>query len=146
MYPREEPSEKWRILLGASKETTWWDGGEGIRRREERGGEPYGLVVLDLVLGQQPGDLLPDCSGTALLREAEHSIRAPAALDSVSDDILHNSCHVSCSHSLPEPGALHQMRGDGPHLEVVRSHEGVGNPLPHHAHDPLIKVGRRGAR
>jgi hypothetical protein len=34
----------------------------------------------------------------------------------------------------------HLGRGDGPDLEVIRSHEQVGNTRSHHADDPLIKV------
>ena len=41
---------------------------------------------------------------------------------------------------LAECGYTHIRDGNSPDLEVVRSHEEIGETLTHHTHDPLIEV------
>ena len=60
----------------------------------------------------------------------------------------HVCCHwlvrylgdVGSGHPFTQPTALHVRGGDGPHLEVVRSHEDVGDAFPHHTKNPFVEV------
>ena len=66
----------------------------------------------------------------------------------VPEHVLDDLGDVGRGHSLTQPRALHLLSRDSPHLEVVRSHEDVGDALAHHAQDPLVEVlgGRGGHR
>lgn len=50
---------------------------------------------------------------------------------------------IGSGYTFTEPCALHEMSGNRPHLEVVGTHEYIGNSFSHDAHNPLVEIGWR---
>ena len=119
------------------------------------------LTEASFLLGDSVGNGNPDTTSTAAGREAESGVRTPVTGGLVQDNVGSHSLDVGGSDTLTEPSTLHlkiqlvygiqdtcglrltHLGGrHSPHLVVVGSHEEIGKTATHHAHNPLIEVGR----
>lgn len=115
------------------------------------------LTEASLLLGDSVGDSDPDTTGTTTGGETESSVRTPVTSGLVKDDVGRHGLDVRGSNTLTQPGTLHLMRistpllamwyivsylgrRHSPNLEVVGSHEEVGDTDTHLANNPLIEV------
>lgn len=118
------------------------------------------LTEASVLLGESVGNGNPDTTGTTTGGETESSVRTPVSGGLVEDNVGGNGLDVGSSDTLTQPGALHLEKssqyfdvrlisrcsrstylggGHSPDLEVVGSHEQVGETDTHLAENPLIE-------
>lgn len=71
-----------------------------------------------MALRQQLGNTLPDATSAPLQGESEHSVRSPASILLVVNDVGDSTGHIYCGHTLTKPLTLHLLWGYRPHLHT----------------------------